>query len=252
MTEPSRCHAGRCAKMRPGLCDSCARHHARRLSELATLAGRLQAMLGRGQAAGDRVSGSREPPLPVREAILSFLGPAAASLAGLEPPTSRSIDWGLDDWRGSPQHGPDPLLDLLASWCRCVAEERSMTAPGPSRQLVAAARYAGRAEPRASVGELVSWLQRHHEWATEQPWADDYAEEVFQAWCTARSLADAWERPEPIDGVPCPDCDLQALYRQPGGDRFCNRTVGGCGLTMSDDHYEWWTGLLAHDAREAG
>jgi len=241
-----RCERGHCARMGrdgPGLCDPCAEHHGRRLSDLATLADRLHGLLGRGQGADDRVSGSREPPLPVREAVLSFLGQAPLDYARLDLGVWR----GVADWRGSPQTGCEPLPALLGSWCRHIAAERSVTAPGPPRRLVAAARYAGRAEPVVRVGRLVSWLQRHHDWATTQDWADEYAAAVHAAWVTARTLADAWETPTPIAGIVCPECDLQTLYRPAGSDRFCNRDAGGCGHTLTDDDFERWAKLLGFD-----
>lgn len=63
----------------------------------------------------------------------------------------------------------------------------------------------------------------------------------------AQGLTDA--RPELCSGVPCknPDCDLQALYRDPGEDTV---HCGACGWRYTAEEYRDWTRLVSASVKQ--
>jgi hypothetical protein len=224
-----------------GLCERCAGGAGGWLAELGTLLPQLPAALVPGSSGeGPRVSGSRDAPIPVRLAVLSLLGPAAGwdrrfdAATGLDPGDDRS---------GVMQHGAEPVLSVLLGWSRHVAEERHLTLPTEGTLY--------------SMGRLLAlrtFLARHHDWATRQWWADEYAADVHALWRTCRTVLGAWpSKPEHCDGVSCPRCDAMALYRLPGQDgRLCDQAAGGCGKWYDDDEWDRWCRLSAHFARVEG
>jgi len=139
-------------------------------------------------AAGQRVGGSRERPLPGGADRLSWLGPAnpgdRLDLPG-DPKEQRIL--------ASLQVGDVPLTAALTGWARMAAEELAVHVP-----------------PR-TVADLVGFLLRWHAEIVKWPWSDDYAREVHGLWATARRLtgdAEHWVRIGACiavldDGQPC-------------------------------------------------
>lgn len=263
-----------------GLCERCASALGGWLADLAELIRATPAALVPGSSGdGPRVSGSREAPLPVRLAALSLLGPAAGWDRRLDAETG--LDPG-DDRSGVMQHGPEPVLSVLTGWCRRIASERRVTFPAPRphvwqpifrlpgapygpetaadddyRAWLATETNAAAAAETRNLREaeaLRGFLARHHDWATGQPWADEYAADVHALWRTLRTVLGRWpEKPQHCDGVSCPRCDSMALYRTSGHDgRTCDQAAGGCGKWFSDDEFDRWVRLSAHFARVEG
>lgn len=204
----------RCMRMTDrGLCDRCARLLKGNLIELEQIYCGLS--LERGQSNGDKVSGSKEPPLPLRLDVLSWLGPV---------PPGDAVHGGHED----DQVGAAPLLATLGSWARLIAEERGLSA--------------------GHVDSVITFLLRHHEWSSEQPWADDYAAEIADQVAIGRSLGGLWRLTHRLDGVPCPRCTVCALTRQDGDEWVLCQS---CGAGWSWEHYESLTKTLADALREA-
>lgn len=199
----------RCMRMSPaGLCAWCYRRLRRDLAELAELYRRVAADLMPGSGGGEKVSGSREDPVPVRLAALSWIGPAA-------PGEVRDVH--------RDQTGPVPLIAVLTEWTRLVVEETGFR---PMRQ---------------EIVHLLWWLDLRAEWcAAQRDWADDYAAEVHDQVLIGRGLAGGRiddVRPERVR-VPCPRCDRRTVWRRPGEDRVeCAENSGGCGILWTED--EW-------------
>lgn len=259
-----RCHGGVCVRLgtdgTPGLCAACADRLADWVADLPGLWVRLHLRLAKGQATGERVSGTAAAPLPAREAVLSFIGPTLPGQLDLR-----------GDWQAAAlQDGDMPLLGRLEATVQTVCEQMAVSPPRPPRlparapswpygppswgQVEAYRRWRETSWPHRQAAAVFDFLGRWHRWICGHPWADQYAAGVYDVWVRAKTLAGEWDpRPEPVVGVPCGYCDAMALYRTPGEDgRTCEPREGGCGRWVSDAEFARWVGMLAHWAKEAG
>lgn len=74
----------------------------------------------------------------------------------------------------------------------------------------------------------------------------DAALELWDLVARARARAGMTRRVTPLQGVPCPRCDMVALVRTTGADHVhCE----GCAGQMTDDDYDRWVALLAASVR---
>lgn len=173
---------------------------------------------GRGQ----RVSGSREAPLPLRINPLDLTMPVRAT-----EPSDEARRWPED------QLGELSVASRLDSW---VSDWRSTIDCGDVR-------------PAPTVVELVRWLRIWLERACDQhPAIYEFAHEIKDLRRTLRAVVGINEvRPERLD-VPCRRCDLLALHRLPGEDRV---ECGSCGDLLTEDEFTRWLKMLAPDTRGA-
>jgi hypothetical protein len=165
-----------------------------------------------GQTQGQRVSGSREAPLPLRVDPLDLTLPARAAA--------------IHDVLGD-QIGHLSVASVLDSWVREWRETRDMRETPPG----------------ATVAELAGWLGNRLDWACSlHPAVDEFAREIRQLHRTIERTVGVNEvRPEHLD-VPCRRCDLLDLHRLPGQDRV---ECGSCGDLLTEAEYSRWCGLLA-------
>lgn len=63
---------------------------------------------------------------------------------------------------GDPSEPMPAVLEVVASWLQCFAEERPLTVL-----------------PSAVIAQL-DLMRRHHDWAAQQPWVDDYSRELAE------------------------------------------------------------------------
>ncbi|WP_084961448.1 hypothetical protein [Thermoactinospora rubra] len=176
----------------------------RDFSDLPTVARWLAAHIAPGTTGGERVSGSREAPVPVRLDVLSML--------------HHVHDPGRD------QTGPPSIPATLKSWIRLICEHRGLGYP-----------------MLPDIAAMCSWLLTHVEWAAARPWIGDFMDEVAGLRRAAHGLVPWSVAVEPIVDVPCPKCDLRALFRTAGSDWIeCDddELVGGCGHLMSREEYQ--------------
>ncbi|PZG38100.1 hypothetical protein C1I98_24650 [Spongiactinospora gelatinilytica] len=94
---------------------------------------------------GERVSGSREAPVPLRLDVLCMIYDGAVPIHGED-----------DD-----QVGPPSIPSTLKAWTWLICEHRGLTYP-----------------VTASVAELADLLLRHAEWAAAREWIADMMHEV--------------------------------------------------------------------------
>jgi hypothetical protein len=255
-----RCHAGRCARMAPGLCDACARLCGQWLSEIPGLVQLLAVdvpgpccdkhsavPLSAGAvrtATGPRVSGTGETPLPGGVDRLSWLGRAA---------TVHDVEW-IDradaDRQGDVdcQTGAVPIAAALASWAVLVAEEFSVHVPTVGR-VVAGPHGPVRRTAADDVARLERFLAIWHDKIVHEPWSDEFAMSVHEQWSRARAMAGVGEPlhrlgacpTEGEDGKPCG----ATLWAEPQADRItCRR----CRSEWPRSRWLWLGGLL----RETG
>lgn len=238
-------------------CPTCLRRVAGLLPK-----GRHDILLAAGPvrtSTGPRVSGSGETPLPGGADRLSWLARAAdvhhdqdhcpdcrhAAVCQHERPCF------CGDMTA--QTGATPVAAELAGWVKLAAEELGVTVPRVGR-VVNGPYGPVRRTSSADVPALCRFLAVQHDRICALDWADDYAQAVHDLWVYAMTRTGRFDgRPEPMDGIPCPGCDLMALVRYPGEDgRTCDKADGGCGKWLSDQEYEQWTKMQAHWAKEAG
>jgi hypothetical protein len=169
------------------------------------------------------VSGSRERPIPINAAVLDLKSPARVV----------NTDWPED------QLGHLSAATVLDWWIRTVRADLY-----PDHHL-----------PPATVADMVAWLRadvgdertRVDDICDYLPSVDAFAAELKHLRGALRAANGETEpKPERCEGVACPRCDMQMLYRQPGGDVHC---VGpDCQAVLREDEYHDWVKTLAAQA----
>lgn len=197
------------------LCEAHVDRIAAWLSDIPGMYARLDATPG-GNRVGGRVSGSREAPLGVRTAVLDLIVPSGTDT--------------VHDTYGD-QAGEIPVATRLMAWTEPWALELDQ------------------AKPPGTVNALCAWLWHRLDWIAGRDEVADFAEEVRLTAATLRAvLGEVPARPEHKAGVPCPRCDLMALYRAPG-DPYVECT--NCGTLQTTDEYDQWCALVAAGIKEA-
>lgn len=203
------------------VCRRCERIEAQRLDDIVAMHARLGDHLEPGSSTGQRVSGSREAPLPLRVDVLDLTLPARVThIRGYFDDqmgvisVASVLDFWVRDWISYPQcpgdHLPVPVVATLADWLR---------------------------------KRLAVWAAEHH------PAMDEYSGEIEALWYALRNaVGDAPQPRQMCVGVPCKRCDQMALYREDdgSGDVRC----GGCRHVISADEYMSWTRLVSANAKE--
>lgn len=83
-------------------------------------------------------------------------------------------------------------------------------------------------EQTATLKDLTTFLLAHLDWASEQPWVDDYATEIEDLTRTAHGLAPS--RPQNYRlPAPCPSCGASELHRRDGDDFVSCLSCLSCG-----------------------
>jgi hypothetical protein len=166
-------------------CDRCRNRIRGALAQLPEQYVHLTMSRQRVQGGGDGRSGKRlHAPLPGREDTLNLLGPA-----------SRQAVTDAQD-----QAGPTPFLEVLASWCEAVTDERGLT------------------NVRRHVMPMTARLTAHLAWICEQPWVADFAEEIRELLRTTQRITMTEPRKQLLRGVTCPSCEGLTLVRCIPGD----------------------------------
>lgn len=206
---------------RPSETRVCDPDRARMLAHLAQIPvmhAQLGAALVPGQAQGQRVTGSRQAPLPLRVDALDLGMPARAG----------QVHDHHDDQTGMPS-----VASVLDCWVRDWRDTRGM----------------GEAAPLPTVVTLARWLTDRLDWARDHHGAiDEFATELHGLVRALRGTLGLYEvRPALLD-APCSRCDARALHRLPGEDRV---ECGACGRLLTEAEYARWCGLLVANAKEA-
>lgn len=220
-------HDGTEAGDRSLLCRSCTRRLEQRLAELPWVYDWLTHNLERGMAGSERLTGSRDAPIPVSVAVLVLLGRGHSCDDGDGCHTSKCF--GPD---GCPGHhdpaGADNTLTIpgvLDGWVDIVLAEH------PDRRLHG---------PDATIG-CAAWLGVRLDWIIEQEWVPELCREIDELISRANAAAPWLEPPTRQDyrPTPCQKCDKRTLvWRYPWFE--CDRDIGGCGnLTSIAEHKDW-------------
>lgn len=163
-----------------------------------------------GPSAGGRVTGSREPPLPIRTDAHDLAMPARVL-----PPYNED------------QVGHPPIAAVLDGWVRDWRTHRSR----------------GEGLPEPTVEMLSEWLlNRLDDAADTHPAVDEFGEDLRGIHGALRAQLGVVETPDYKVGVPCRECNRLTLYRSNGSDYV---ECGSCPSLLSPDDYTRWTGLVA-------
>jgi hypothetical protein len=207
------------------VCGPCRNRLAAALWEIRDLHALLPAALNPGQGEKQRVSGSREAPLPLRVGPLDLAG----------APTAAAVHDAFGD-----QEGSLPVAAILDTWARdwqTYLEAGSAEVPLPA----------------AEVPALTSWLSRHLQWAfREHPAIDEFNREVIVLLYTLRSLLNVSRAPVYLHEA-CPTCGLAALRREAmyqttsGGSAGGNVVCGECHRVWTFEDFDRLAVVLADE-----
>lgn len=203
---------------RANVCEGCRLRLASILTDISVGYRHLAGEFVPGQGHDERVSGSREAPLPLR------VNPLDLTL---------SARVGIIHDSNHDQIGYKPVAAILDSWVR---DWRDVL--GLQEGL-----------PRPNVRHLTIWLGHRLEKACDDhPAIDEFTAEMRDLLGVIRRTIGTTEvRPEHLD-VPCRRCDLLDLHRLPGQDRI---ECGSCGDLLTEEEYTRWVKLVAADLSEA-
>lgn len=204
------------------VCPGCRQWLDRTLTEIVELYATLPAHMIPGQVQGQRVSGSREAPLPLRVDPLDLTMPARYAV--------------VHDTAGD-QIGLPSVASVLDSWARDWADVRDM----------------GETLPDPTVAELARWLGNRHDWAADNHHAvSDYADELRELRAVIRRYTGGPEPyATPCIGVPCRRCDLTTLAKLANGSGDVECQNGDCRLVYRPDEYDAWVRLVAASIHKA-
>ena len=137
--------------------------------------------------------------------------------------------------------GTAPTHDVLADltgWAQNIAEETGH-APPDLRGMPDG--------PRCR--RLCDWLDRHAEWAGDQPWADDWADSVRTAHTRLEAAAQWRPRPRVVPRTPCPGCGTPTLVLHPPREPLAEQVIrcDGCGWTDAEESPQWQAWMRAQD-----
>lgn len=182
------CTKRRLAPEQRQVCQPCRTRLADHLAAIPDLAGQLSEALEPGTSHGQRVTGSREAPLPLRIDVLDL------SLPGARPAP-------VHDPHGD-QGGMLPVAARLDQWVRDWRDSL-----WPDHRL-----------PAPTVAGLADWLRHRLDVACDRhPAVDEFADEMRQVVADLRGVLGLRRLRHRLP-APCPDCDMRTLYRDDGAD----------------------------------
>jgi hypothetical protein len=139
----------------------------------------------------------------------------------------------------------DDIAGVLAYWAEAVREDRDL-----------APRVSGRRRGVAMTGDTrlllthFDWLMAEH---PEPAMSTEFGGDVNRVHRHAVKLTKSGDvRPERLDGVPCPRCDLKALEREVDTEGRATGYVAcrGCGTLLTGEEYQRWTRLAAQPLKK--
>lgn len=210
---------------RPLVCDGDRLRLAQYLREIPDLYALLPTVLAAHGSGREKVSGSREAPVPVSLAVVDLLAPARhpePTEAGRAHP--EDIDGGLS------------VASTLDEWVRDWRSHRAK----------------GEGAPPATVYQLAHWLGvRLAEACDDHPAIDEFALEIRGVVASLRGALNLRRHIERLP-APCPSCDTLALYREVDPVRGASEWVecGSCHRLWREEEYRRLVVVLDGELRE--
>jgi len=236
----------------------------------------VPAGITRGRSDAPRVTGSRNPPLPMPIDPVDLTLPASDLAAderpikpALVPATAVVPVVGERRWieivDGEPQYRSETIRAMARGYLFGPAGQPLYVAARDQVGVQPAAVVldfwvrdwrdtltAGDRLPVPTVPHLVAWLRTRLDVALDtHPAIDEYSGEVNRLWLALRAaVGENAPEPERITGVPCknPECDADALFRTNDGSGYVE--CGACGRLLTAEDYQEWVGLVAGSARQ--
>lgn len=212
------------------MCSNCRNRLSSLLVQMPSLATWLHENIAPSGGAGERVSGTREEPIPLRIDILDYVGPSSSrEISATEINRRRALD-GLHPIDPPEQFGEASLLDVIASWALLVSEERYDDWP-----------------PKDDLATLCNWLHSQLDWIVCQPWVDEMLVHLGDVSQKAERLAPRdpeMKRLKP----PCPSCNVLGLVFTRGIGVKCETRLGGCGRSWEAEDYDRLIVVLGSEA----
>lgn len=219
------------------LCGRCRNRLSSLLVQMPSLAEWLHENIAPGQSgAGDRVSGSREDPIPLRTDILDYIGPTSSRDVSQTEYERRQLASGVRPEKietVAEQVGEPGLHDVVGSWCLLVSEENGDGWPNHN-----------------DLTSMCRWLHSQLGWIVAQPWVDDMLTNLTDVSRKAERLAPR-EAEHRLLKPPCPSCNCKALVFTRGVGVACEGRMGGCGRTWEDESFDRLVIVLGSEAMEA-
>lgn len=207
---------------RPPVCDGCRARLVSQLRELPELYALLPAVLARPGGSAEKVSGTREAPVPLSLDVVDLLAesrrPNPTAEARSHPDDAvggLSVASALDEW--------------VRDW--------------------RAARSKGEGLPVPTVAALSGWLRVRLDWACDQhPAIGEFATEIRHIAASLRTTLALRRHVDRLE-APCPTCDMRALYREVDPVRGAADYIrcGGCGRLWTPDEYARLAVILVHE-----
>ncbi len=193
------------------------------LTDIEELHAQLPLALAKQQSAGQRVTGSREAPVPISLDVVDLA--AGARNGGLTEQAAK---------HPGDQIGQIAVASILDQWVRDWRDEMAFA----------------QSLPVPTVPELARWLRDRCEWACDRhPAIDEFAAEMRKLRAVLRGQLGLIEPdPEFCNGVVCKACDHFALYRTIDGKYgvVCDE----CGMLYTDEEFTEWVALVEADAKQ--
>jgi hypothetical protein len=212
--------SGKRIEARDGLCDSCQRRLSATLTDLPATYTRLEQMIADRKAGGEKVSGTRENPLPPRVDVLTM---------------QTDIDALVSTW--SP---------LVARRLRVQWTERDMWQTRIGFRVSRGARLlAGAVEALLGlpVAEVPVWTPVGFDDMSVKRSGLEAAADFLALGDRSRRLLSGGDGHARLP-VPCPSCEAPALVRRNGADQV---DCGSCGRRWPESDYRRLCLILADD-----
>lgn len=204
------------------LCTWCFTRMRRTLTELPAMVIWLEAHLAAGGSASERVSGTREDPIPLRLDILDLIGPQTTSAQPFSPYIGNPDD----------QLGDPGIESFLRSRSEQVHWETGSAWPEDH-----------------SVTGFVAYLAAALRWVADQDWCDEFFTELLQIASKARRAAPWHEVVKHEKNAVCEKCGSLSLVIHLASETVkCERRLRGCGYERAMTEYEW----ISRGMTEAG
>lgn len=190
------------------LCGDCYKHLRSALMQLPAIAVWLEVNIAASGTAGEKVSGSREDPIPLRVDVTDLVGPVAPN------PTAAFTRDVYDQLtpEANDQAGDPSVYDELRSWAALVEEESAWTW-----------------DDRLTITATVAYLAAHTTWIAAQLWVDEFADKIHDLTRRAHRVA-PWREEIIRTTDPCPSCQVRAVVLHVARSvMVCEKRMGGCG-----------------------
>lgn len=226
------------------------------LVALPAVAGWLHVNIAAGGTAGERVSGSRDDPIPLRTDVLDLIGPDSSRYVPASAPVVLLWEDGVciglfDNWRDAVTARWSEIVAAdgydvdVHRWRVAVTDKRGCDQTGDESLRAVVDYWARRLWAEGGfpwpdcndLTGLVAFLAGGLDWIAAQDWVGELVADVTRATRTAHRLV-PWRAETRRDPDPCPRCSRPAVVLHlAAGESRCEKRAGGCGRRQPLSEY---------------